>query len=77
MLVACSPAAMESRNVKQEIQLAWKYQRPYVPLFLEPTPFPDEMAYWLEGWQWVEVGQASPDSWLPEIQRALDRIGGA
>ena len=75
MLVACSTAAMESRNVKQEIQLAWKYQRPYVPLFLEETTFTDEMAYWLEGWQWVDVGQASSTSWLPEIQRALERIG--
>jgi len=75
MLVACSTAAMESRNVKQEIQLAWKYQRPYVPLFLEETTVTDEMAYWLEGWQWVDVGQASSTSWLPEIQRALERIG--
>ena len=75
MLVACSTAAMESRNVKQEIQLAWKYQRPYVPLFLEETTFTDEMAYWLEGWQWVDVGQASSTSWLPEIQRALEQIG--
>jgi DNA-binding response OmpR family regulator len=75
MLIACSKAAMESRNVKQEIQLAWKYQRPYVPLFLEVTAFPDDMAYWLEGWQWVEIGAAPPEHWLPAVQRALAQIG--
>jgi DNA-binding response OmpR family regulator len=76
VLVACSKASLESRNVRQEIQLAWKYQRPYVPLLLEATDVPDELAYWLEGWQWVDVGQAAPATWLPEIQRALEQIGG-
>ncbi len=35
MLLMCSEVALVSRNVKQEIQLAWKHERPYIPLLLE------------------------------------------
>src|SRR5262245_56519710 len=31
VLLMCSQASMRSRNVKQEIQLAWRYNRPYLP----------------------------------------------
>jgi len=48
LLLMCSDAALRSRNVKQEIQLAWKYERPYLPLLLEPTSFPEQLEYWLE-----------------------------
>ncbi len=70
-IVLCSTAAMQSRNVLQEIQLAWKYERPYLPLLLEPTTFPEEVEYWLEGWQWVEVLEHPPAIWLPELLSAL------
>lgn len=71
LIVACSPAAFESRNVRQEIQVAGKYARPYIPLILEPTDFPDEVEYQLEGCQWVEVLESPPESWLPGLIDAL------
>src|SRR5262245_41980173 len=36
LALMCSDASLRSKNVKQEIQLAWKYERPYLPLLLEP-----------------------------------------
>lgn len=75
VIVACSATSMRSRNVKQEIQLAWKYQRPYVPLLLEQTPFPDDVTYWLEGWQWIEVLDRPNAEWFPELLRAIDTLG--
>ena len=66
---------MRSRNVKQEIQLAWKYQRPYVPLLLEHTEFPDDVTYWLEGWQWIEVLDRPNAEWFPELLRAINSRG--
>jgi CheY-like chemotaxis protein len=75
VLVACSAASMQSRNVKQEIQLAWKYHRPYVPLLLEQTPFPDDVTYWLEGRQWVEMLDRPNAEWFPELLRALEHLG--
>jgi hypothetical protein len=74
LMLMCSNAAMQSRNVKQEIQLAWRYERPYVPLLLEPINFPEQVEYWLEGWQWIEVLGASPERWLPKVMRSLSQL---
>jgi predicted ATPase len=71
----CSTASLESRNVRQEIMLAWRYDRPILPLLLEMTTFPDEVAYWLEGAQWIEVLSRPAQAWLPEVGRALARHG--
>lgn len=73
LLIACSPNAFESRNVRQEVQLAGKYARPYIPLILETAKFPDEVEYQLEGWQWVEIRDLPPGNWLPELIEALGR----
>lgn len=50
-IILCSNAAVQLRNVLQELQLAWKYERPYLPLLLARTTFPERVEYWLEGWQ--------------------------
>ncbi len=73
LLVACSSAAFESRNVRQEIQVAGKYNRPYIPLILERTEFPDEVEYQLEGWQWVDILDNGPETFLPRLIEALAR----
>jgi len=65
LMLMCSDASLRSRNVNQEIRLAWKYQVPYVPLLLEPVSFPEQVEYWLEGWQWIEVLDRLPADWLP------------
>jgi len=71
LLVACSASAFESRNVRQEIQVAGKHNRPFIPLILERAAFPDEIEYQLEGWQWVDVLDRPAESWLPAILEAL------
>ncbi|HMM43623.1 MAG TPA: TIR domain-containing protein, partial [Thermomicrobiales bacterium] len=73
----CSPAAFASRNVKQEIMLAWKYHRPYLPLLLEPAVFPLDVEYWLEGSQWIEVLDQPAEAWAPRVLQALARIDDA
>ena len=35
LLLLCSAAAFASRNVRQEIQIAWKHERPILPLLLK------------------------------------------
>ncbi len=71
LLLMCSDAAMRSKNVKQEIQLAWKYNVPFLPLLLEMISFPEQVEYWLEGWQWVEVLDRPSAQWLPRVLEAL------
>jgi TIR domain/Domain of unknown function (DUF4384) len=75
LMLMCSDAALRSRNVKQEIQLAWKYGRPYLPLLLEPTGFPEQVEYWLEGFQWVAVHAQPSEYWLPQVLQALGLAG--
>ncbi|MDQ3692784.1 MAG: tetratricopeptide repeat protein [Chloroflexota bacterium] len=75
LLLLCSAASLTSRNVRQEIQLAWRFGRPILPLRLEPVEFPDTLAYWLEGAQWIDVLDRPPTRWLRQVLRALSRFG--
>src|SRR5580698_2557608 len=38
MILLCTPRSVSSRNVHQEIQLAWEHNRPILPLILEASP---------------------------------------
>ena len=73
LVLCCSAAAFASRNVRQEVALAWKHERPILPLHLEPAAIPDDLAYWLEAAQWVEVLDRPEAGWLPEVVRGLGR----
>src|SRR5215207_10107876 len=77
LLVCCSAAAFASRNVRQEVALAWKHERPILPLLLERVAALDDLAYWLEAAQWVEVLDRGEGDWLPEVLRGLERLGVA
>lgn len=81
MALMCSAASMRSRNVRQEIMLAWRYEKPYIPLLLDDyllslNGFPEQIAYWLEGNQWIEVLDHPDKEWLPRLTRALQRRDG-
>jgi hypothetical protein len=76
MLLMCTDASMRSKNVKQEIQLAWHYGRPYLPLLVEPIRnYPEQVQYWLEGCQWIEVLERPVTQWLPCVLQALINAG--
>lgn len=74
-LLMCSAAALSSRNVNQEILLAWNYERPYLPLLLEPVSLPEQVEYFLAGRQWIEVFGREPAEWWPHVRRALASAG--
>src|SRR3712207_2277523 len=65
LALAATEAAVQSRNVQRELQLAVEFDRPVLPLLLEPVRFPDEMRYALAGVQWVDVLDRPADDWLP------------
>jgi predicted ATPase len=71
----CSPTSVVSRNVRQEIQLAWDHDRPILPLLLEPVEFPDEVAYFLQGRQWIEVRGDASEPWTQQVYRAFATLG--
>ena len=74
LMLMCTDASLRSKNVKQEIQLAWKYDVPYLPLLLEPVSFPEQVEYWLEGWQWIEVLYHPHEKWLPQVLCSIESI---
>lgn len=76
-MLMCSNASMRSRNVKAEIQLAWKYERPYLPILLEEISYPEQLQYWLEGYQWIEVMNFPNERWLPRVIHSLRLAGVA
>lgn len=75
IVLMSSAASLASRNVRQEIALGWKYNRPYLPLLLDTSTVPKEIEYWLETAQWVEVLDQPGELWLPKIVNALSHLG--
>jgi hypothetical protein len=75
VLVCCSDAAMRSKNVKQEIQLAWHYNVPCFPVLLEPVSYSEQVEYWLTGWQYVELSNEPLHLALPKIVAGLRQMG--
>jgi tetratricopeptide (TPR) repeat protein len=75
VVLMCSEASLSSRNVKQEIALGWRFEKPYLPLLLETVEIPKDVAYWLEAAQWVEVLDRPEMEWLNDVAQALVRYG--
>ncbi len=67
VVVLCSAASMQSRNVRQELQLAWDEGRPIVPALLEPVDFPDAIAFFVQGRQWVELFDLPETLWAQRL----------
>lgn len=74
VLLLCSAASVTSRNVRQEVQLAWETERPIVPLMLEPVQIAESIRYALVGRQWLELHGRPEEGWLPDLLQALARL---
>jgi hypothetical protein len=75
LMLMASPLSLASRNVKQEVAVAWEYERPYLPLLLEAVTIPDDLKYWLTAAQWIEVLDRPEAQWLPQAMTALAPFG--
>src|SRR5215207_257805 len=75
LLVCCSAAAFASRNVRQEVALAWKHERPILPLRLERIEPPDDLAYWLEASQRIDAFDLPIARSIEVMLAALSRHG--
>jgi len=71
LLVLCTPASMHSRNVRQELQLAWDFDKSIIPLVDDVQDFPQEIAYFLHGRQWILLGDDGDQRWVNEIRQAV------
>ncbi|HET9661471.1 MAG TPA: TIR domain-containing protein [Thermomicrobiales bacterium] len=74
LAILCTATSVNSRNVRQEVQLAWDRDRPILPILLEPVDFPDDIAYFLEGRQWIDAREVENPNWVDALVTALDSI---
>jgi hypothetical protein len=75
LLLMCSDAALRSRAVAQEVQLAWKYRLAYLPVLLHPTAYTEQLEFFLEGSQWIGAYDLAPGDWIPAIVTPSARSG--
>lgn len=75
LLLLCSDASLSSRSVRQEIALAWRFERPYLPLMLDKVKIPKDVAFWLEAAQRIDLLDHSEQIWLPKVLTALAQFG--
>jgi hypothetical protein len=75
LLLMCSDAALRSRAVAQEVQLAWKYRLAYVPVLLHPTTYTEQLEFFLEGSQWIDAYSTAPADWGLQILESLRKFG--
>jgi len=66
---------LQSNAVKQDLQLAWSHERPYLPLLIERIDFAEQAEYWLEGSRWIEATVEPPDHWLSQTLQSLSQSG--
>ncbi|MEA1946266.1 MAG: TIR domain-containing protein [Thermodesulfobacteriota bacterium] len=74
LMLMCTDASLRSKNVRQEIHLAWKYDVPLLPLLLEPVSFPEQIEYFLVGLQWIEVLGHPHEKWFPQALCSIESI---
>lgn len=74
LVLMSSSASLSSRNVRQEIALAWQHDKPYLPLRLDMTSVPTDLAYWLATAQWIEVLDHPVEVWLPKASQTLAHL---
>lgn len=74
VLIMCSAASMRSHNVRQEIRLAWSPGVRYIPVLLEDIgrSFPDQVSYFLEGFQWVDGSKGDSADWMPRLLSSIE-----
>jgi len=75
LVVMATISALQSRNVEQELALAWQFNRPCLPLLLESVTIPKNLSYWLATSQWIQVYDKEEQQWLPAVLRALGHLG--
>jgi broad specificity phosphatase PhoE len=74
VLLFASANAFGSRNVKRELDLAWRKQKPVIPVFLEPAEVPEGFEWHLEAVQPVHIHNEPRERWTDIICQPLAHL---
>lgn len=71
VIVFCSSNAFDSDNVLREVNLAANYEKPLLPILLEPASVPDSFFYYLSTRQIIDL--SSDADWRAKVLSSLKR----
>jgi hypothetical protein len=74
LLLCCSRESVVSQNVKQEVQLAWTYRVPCLPVLIDGVKDFAHLEYWLAGLQFVDLTFCPREAGIAEILTGLRAI---
>ncbi|RME50781.1 MAG: toll/interleukin-1 receptor domain-containing protein, partial [Caldilineae bacterium] len=75
-LLVLSPDAVQSVNIRKEVDLAEKHGKPIVPLMWRPTEIPVAFEYALAGIQWLDFHEIASQEHFDELADVLKRLLG-
>jgi TIR domain/Domain of unknown function (DUF4384) len=75
LLLCCSQNSVSNHNVKQEVQLAWTYRVPCLPVLLDGVKDFANLEYWLTGIQYIDLSNRPQSGWLPDVLAGMRSIG--
>ncbi len=77
-VLVLSPDAIESVNIRKEVDLAEKHNKKIIPLMWRQTEIPVAFEYALAGIQWVDFNETVSDENFNELADIVNRlIGGS
>lgn len=75
-VLVLSPDAVQSINIRKEVDLAESHQKPIVPLVWRKTDIPVMFEYALAGIQWIEFNEAASAENFDKLAGIIQRILG-
>ena len=75
-ILVLSPDAVESTNIRKEVDLAERHGKTIIPLMWRKTEIPEAFEYALAGIQWIDFkGTVSPEN-FDELADVVNRLIG-
>lgn len=76
LVLMCTRNSLSSQDVRSEIGLKWQYHKGGIlPLLLEAASIPQNLHYYLNQCQHLDLADRAAEEWLPEVLHALKRMG--
>jgi len=73
-VLVLSPDAVESKNVRKEVDLAERHKKPIIPLMWRKTEIPVAFEYALAGLQWLDFEETASPGNFDELAAVIKKL---
>lgn len=77
LVLLYSEAADRSKNVRAELEVAWRQDKPIYTVKLEDVPLSETISYYVQMTQWIDAWQGSLPAHIEELSREIMAPGQA